>query len=106
MLQICKMETTHRNKRVAEYLIIDSGGFIKNAPLHEYGQELITLHDVIAEIRDKATKQRLQALPYELQYKEPDSASLQKGITDLSFAWSKGCQWIRQILYCVLYYGV
>ncbi len=86
MLQICKMETTHRNKRVAEYLIIDSGGFIKNAPLHEYGQELITLHDVIAEIRDKATKQRLQALPYELQYKEPDSASLQKGITDLSFA--------------------
>ncbi len=73
------METTNRNKRVAEYLIIDSGGFIKNAPLHEYGQELITLHDVIAEIKDKATKQRLQALPYELQYKEPDSASLKKG---------------------------
>jgi RNA-binding protein NOB1 len=73
------MEPVCKSKRVAEYLVIDTAGFIKNAPLHEFGQELITLHDVIAEIRDKATKQRLQALPYELTYREPDTASLQKG---------------------------
>jgi RNA-binding protein NOB1 len=73
------MESSDRSKRVAEFLVIDSAGFIKNAPLHEYGQELITLHEVIDEIRDKATKQRLQALPYELSYQQPDSESLKRG---------------------------
>ena len=73
------MESSSRSKQVAEYLVIDSAGFIKNAPLHEYGQELITLHEVVSEIRDKATRQRLQALPYELVYREPTSEALQKG---------------------------
>ena len=73
------MNSAIKNRRVADFLIVDTAGFIKNAPLHEYGEELVTLYDVIDEIRDKATKQRLQALPYELLYKEPDTASLQKG---------------------------
>ena len=73
------MNSAIKNRRVADFLVVDTAGFIKNAPLHEYGEELITLYDVIDEIRDKATKQRLQALPYELLYKEPDTASLQKG---------------------------
>jgi RNA-binding protein NOB1 len=65
--------------QVAEYLVIDSGGFIKNAPLHQYGEQLITMYDVIDEIRDKPTKQRLSAMPFELTYKSPDSTSIQKG---------------------------
>ena len=80
------MNSVIKDRRVADYLIVDPAGFIKNAPLHEYGQELITLYDVIDEIRDKATKQRLQALPYELQYKEPDTASLQKGESSIFFS--------------------
>ena len=44
----------------AEYLVVDSGGFIKNAPLRELATHLVTLHDVIDEIRDKPTRQRLQ----------------------------------------------
>ena len=80
------MESSSISKRVAEYLVVDSGGFIKNAPLHEFGQELITLHEVIDEIRDKATKQRLQALPFELSYKEPDSESVKKGEAGYSLA--------------------
>lgn len=44
----------------AEYLVVDSGGFIKNAPLRELGTNLVTLYDVIDEIRDKPTRQRLQ----------------------------------------------
>jgi rRNA maturation endonuclease Nob1 len=80
---------TTMSRRVAEYLVVDTAGFIKNPPLHEFGQELITLHDVIAEIRDKATKQRLQALPYELVYKEPDAEALKKGQLDLSSPWPR-----------------
>lgn len=70
-----KMEIT----QVAEYLVVDSGGFIKNAPLHQYGEQLITMYDVIDEIKDKPTKQRLLAMPFELTYKTPDSTSIQKG---------------------------
>ena len=44
----------------AEYLVVDSGGFIKNAPLRELGQHLVTLREVIDEIRDKPTRQRLK----------------------------------------------
>jgi len=69
------METTH----VAEYLVVDSGGFIKNAPLHQYGEQLVTMYDVIDEIKDKSTKQRLASMPFELNYKNPDSTSIQKG---------------------------
>ncbi len=39
----------------------------------------MTLRDVVAEIRDKATKQRLQVLPYELEYREPDTEDIRHG---------------------------
>lgn len=44
----------------AEYLVVDSGGFIKNAPLREIASHVVTLRDVVDEIRDKPTRQRLQ----------------------------------------------
>jgi RNA-binding protein NOB1 len=63
----------------SKYLVIDTAGFIRNAPLESFGQNLITLHEVIDEIRDKETKQRLKALPFELQFLEPDTDSISKG---------------------------
>jgi RNA-binding protein NOB1 len=60
----------------AEYLVVDSGGFIKNAPLRTLATNLVTLHDVIDEIRDKPTRQRLQAIPYELEFRQPTSQGL------------------------------
>ena len=44
----------------ADYLVVDSGGFIKNAPLREIANHVVTLRDVVQEIRDKPTRQRLQ----------------------------------------------
>eukprot|EP00088_Acartia_fossae_P032316 TRINITY_DN3309_c0_g1_i3.p1 TRINITY_DN3309_c0_g1~~TRINITY_DN3309_c0_g1_i3.p1 ORF type:complete len:544 (-),score=139.32 TRINITY_DN3309_c0_g1_i3:445-2076(-) len=67
----------------AEYLVVDSGGFIKNAPLRELGQHLVTLREVIDEIRDKPTRQRLKALPYELEYRQPSSEGL-RVVTEFS----------------------
>ena len=77
------MEGTTIKPALSKNLVIDSGGFIKNAPLHEFGQNLITLNEVIDEIRDKETKQRLKSLPYELQFLDPDSESI-KFVTDFS----------------------
>jgi len=69
--------------RKADYLVVDSGGFIKNAPLRDLGHNIITLPQVVDEIRDKATLQRLQVLPYELQLRKPSSEGI-KVVTEFS----------------------
>jgi len=64
--------------RKAEYLVVDSGGFIKNAPLKDIADNIVTIHEVVDEIRDKETRQRLQVLPYEIEFKQPTSQGLRK----------------------------
>nr|CAB3264386.1 RNA-binding protein NOB1-like [Phallusia mammillata] len=66
-----------------EYLIADSGAFIRNADLYQLGSSIYTIPEVISEIKDKATKQRLAALPYQINYKQPGTESIQK-ITEVS----------------------
>ena len=63
---------------LSKYLIIDSGGFIKNVPLQDFSQNLVTMREVIDEIRDKDARQRVRNLPFELQFLEPDTESIQK----------------------------
>uniref|UniRef100_A0AC34QJ73 RNA-binding protein NOB1 n=1 Tax=Panagrolaimus sp. JU765 TaxID=591449 RepID=A0AC34QJ73_9BILA len=65
------------------HLVVDSGGFIKNAPLIDIGSKIYTLDDVIEEIRDKATRQRIKALPFELILREPTTESI-KAVIDVS----------------------
>merc|ERR1712142_1356468 len=42
-----------------------------------------TIREVVAEIRDSATKQRLAVLPYELNYREPSAQSI-NAVTEFS----------------------
>ena len=44
----------------ANYLVVDSGGFIKDVPLKDLADNVVTLADVVHEIRDKPTRQKLQ----------------------------------------------
>ncbi|XP_054707464.1 RNA-binding protein NOB1-like [Uloborus diversus] len=71
------------DKPKAQCLVVDSGAFIKNAPLHEYGEKNYTVEGAIKEIKDKATRQRLQFLPYKLEVKEPSPDAL-KYVTEFS----------------------
>ena len=66
------MEGNTVQNALSKNLVIDTAGFIRNAPLQEFGQNLITLNEVTDEIRDKETKQRLRCLPFELQFMSPD----------------------------------
>jgi len=66
-----------------EFLVVDSGGFIKNVPIQEIANRVVTLHEVIQEIRDKPTRQRLQVLPYELEFRKASPAGL-KVVTEFS----------------------
>ncbi|XP_028665695.1 RNA-binding protein NOB1 [Erpetoichthys calabaricus] len=56
---------------MVEHVVADSGAFLKNAQLQEFGKKLYTLKEVVSEIRDKETKKRLAFLPYKLELKEP-----------------------------------
>jgi len=60
----------------AEYLVVDSGGFIAEDSLWELGQNLFTLNEVIAEIKDTATRRRLQLLPYGLKIRKPSDHAM------------------------------
>jgi len=67
----------------AEYLVVDTGGFIAGDNLWELGQNLYTLNEVIAEIRDKPTRRRLELLPYGLKIKSPSDNAF-KVVTEFS----------------------
>ena len=70
------MEGNTVQNALSKNLVIDTAGFIRNAPLQEFGQNLITLNEVTEEIRDKETKQRLRCLPFELQFMSPDPGEI------------------------------
>merc|ERR1719334_349337 len=50
--------------------------FLRNADLQNLSHKVFTVREVVAEIRDSATKQRLQVLPYELNFRTPSTESL------------------------------
>jgi len=60
----------------AHHVIVDSGGFISNAPIKDLSSNVYCVQDVVNEIKDKATKQRLQVLPYSINFREPSAESV------------------------------
>ena len=60
-------------------LVADSGAFIKAAPLERWSECVLTVRDVVSEIRDVDTRARLQVLPYQLSFREPRAEALQHG---------------------------
>lgn len=73
-------------------LVADSGAFIKGAPLQKWSSEVVTVREVITEIRDKATRERLQVLPYELSFREPSSEALRHGTALSPRPHSQSCE--------------
>ncbi|XP_042207079.1 RNA-binding protein NOB1-like isoform X3 [Homarus americanus] len=57
-------------------LVVDTAAFVKNVSLWEYGEELYSLPEVIEEIRDKQTKERLEAMPVAITMRQPKPQSL------------------------------
>jgi len=76
-------KVTCETENLIPCLVADSAAFIRNVNLQTIGENVYTIGDVVNEIRDSATKQRLAVLPYELNFREPSSESL-KFVTDFS----------------------
>ena len=62
-----------------QHMVADSAAFLKNAPLHEMCENVYTVEEVVSEIRDAATRQRLAVLPYTLDFRQPSIEALHAG---------------------------
>jgi len=63
-------------------LVIDSGALIKGGGGGEFersADKVYTIQEVVSEIKDAITRQRLQVLPYELKVREPSPESVKHG---------------------------
>ncbi|EDV29769.1 uncharacterized protein TRIADDRAFT_4055, partial [Trichoplax adhaerens] len=67
---------TSKLEELLECIICDTGAFIKCDRLDKIGKEIYTLTDVIGEIRDKVTREKLNVLPYEIKFREPKAESV------------------------------
>ena len=83
-----------------KYLIADTAAFIKNVPMHEYAHNIISIRDVIDEIRDKETRQRLLACPIEIEYRDPDVNSIKRGRSLLIWFAEYACVMIQHCPKC------
>nr|CAG4649422.1 EOG090X07WR [Scapholeberis mucronata] len=64
-----------KEKRIVK-LVADSAAFIRNAQMQDIAEIVYTVRDVVDEIKDQATKQRLRVLPYEIKTIEPSSEAV------------------------------
>uniref|UniRef100_A0A3F2Z485 RNA-binding protein NOB1 n=1 Tax=Glossina pallidipes TaxID=7398 RepID=A0A3F2Z485_GLOPL len=58
------------NKKI-KYLVADTTAFINAVPLNEYADNVLTVPEVVSEVRNKRQIKRLCVLPYDLQVREP-----------------------------------
>ncbi|RWS12383.1 RNA-binding protein NOB1-like protein [Dinothrombium tinctorium] len=58
------------------HLVVDTAAFIHCSPLHEIAENLYSVDGVFDEIKDKATRERVAALPYAITFREPLSEDL------------------------------
>jgi len=55
-----------------KHLVADSAAFIRFCDLRSIAEKIYTTREVVAEIRDKESRKRLQMLPYDLIFKNID----------------------------------
>lgn len=67
------------NKQIKDLLFNNMGGFYFTFVFQDIAENVYTIPEVVSEIKDKATKERLQVLPYELIYREPSSEAVRIG---------------------------
>ncbi|BFG01751.1 RNA-binding protein NOB1 [Drosophila madeirensis] len=59
-----------------KYMVADTTAFINAVPLNEYAESVLTVPDVVAEVRNKRQIRRLCVLPFGLEVREPRPESV------------------------------
>lgn len=60
-------------------LVADSVAFIKASPLERWSERVMTVREVVSELRDEHTRRRMQIVPYSLEFREPSQEALLHG---------------------------
>jgi len=68
------------NSHKVKKLVIDSSALIQNLPIETLGQEIFSIPEIINEIKDKTTRNKLNILPYKINYKDPSEKALEKAV--------------------------
>lgn len=58
------------DRKKIQYLVVDTGAFLKNASIPELAENVITCQEVVDEVTNHRQLRRLVVLPYELQIKD------------------------------------
>eukprot|EP01121_Diplochlamys_sp_Union-15-3_P016964 TRINITY_DN5884_c0_g1_i2.p1 TRINITY_DN5884_c0_g1~~TRINITY_DN5884_c0_g1_i2.p1 ORF type:complete len:447 (-),score=86.85 TRINITY_DN5884_c0_g1_i2:10-1308(-) len=66
-----------------DFLVIDSGAIIRSMKLETYGENFLTVPEVVQEIKDKKAKSYLAAFPYKIEYRNPTPQAL-KAVAEFS----------------------
>ncbi|XP_023302247.2 RNA-binding protein NOB1 [Lucilia cuprina] len=64
------------DKKKIKYLVADTTAFINTVQLNDYCENVLTVPDVIEEVRHRRQIRRLCVLPYDLQVREPRAESI------------------------------
>ena len=59
--------------------VVDTNAIIAGVQLHRLAEQLVTVPEVLAELRDAKSRQALDALPCRLHTREPSEESLAAG---------------------------
>ena len=64
-----------------EYLVMDAGAIIRGYGLELYGRAktIVTVSEVIAEIRDSKSREILAKLPFPIEERVPSQESIKRG---------------------------
>ena len=61
------------------WAVIDTNAIIDGSQLQSFGEQLATIPEVMAEVKDKKTRDFLERFPFRIQSMEPNPESLRAG---------------------------
>eukprot|EP00124_Ichthyophonus_hoferi_P003351 Ihof_evm2s286 gene=Ihof_evmTU2s286 len=65
----------NRKSRV-EVLVVDTAALIKGTRLDEFSDKMVTIREVVDEVRDRRARQALELIPFELTFREPSDEAI------------------------------
>jgi rRNA maturation endonuclease Nob1 len=70
------------NSHTFDYLILDSNAFIRGHgfDLYNKAKHIVTVPEVLSEIKDSKARELLEKLPFTLDIRNPSPAACQAGI--------------------------
>ena len=73
------MKSIKEEISIHEYLIVDTNIFLRDlgSKLQKYAKHVVTIEDVIKEVRDEVSRQRIENLPYDLELLEPSQEDIE-----------------------------